>query len=296
MGLLEAHAGLAGKAAVVVGGAVGIGRAVTFALAQAGMAVAICDKDEAGLAAIAGEIAELGGRVLSVVADVREADQLDAFFDAVEREFPAIDILVNVAGGVRSGRLLDTSRELDAEHVRLNYGYVIDSFRRAVPLIRATGGGGSIISFTTIEAHRGAATYAVYAGAKAATTNFSRAMAVELAAEGIRVNIIAPDTTPSHNSWSSGEAAYVARYNALAPEVRAKGMKMYIPQKRQPSQQDLANAVLILASDLSSSITGTVLHVDGGTMASSGFIDWPFDEGFGPVPRATTLSRLFGPE
>ncbi len=82
----------------------------------------------------------------------------------------------------------------------MNYGYVIDSVRRAVPLIRSGGTGGSIINFTTIEAHRGAATYAVYAGAKAATTNFSRAMALELGADRIRVNPIAPDANPGKTS------------------------------------------------------------------------------------------------
>ena len=294
MGLLEAHAALAGKHAVVVGGAYGIGRAITLELAKAGIAVAICDNDAEGVRAIVPEVEALGGRILAVQADVRDAEAFDGFYDRVEAEFPRLDILVNVAGGVKSGRLLDTTREQDGAHIRLNYGYIIDSFRRALPLIRKGGKGGSIISFTTIEAHRGAATYAVYAGAKAATTNFSRSMAVELAAEGIRVNIIAPDTTPSRTSSSSADPAYMAKYMALSPEARAQGMGMYIPQKHPPSQEDLANAVLILASDLSRSITGIVLHVDGGTMASSGMIEWPFNEGFGPSPRVTTLAKLFG--
>lgn len=82
----------------------------------------------------------------------------------------------------------------------MNFGYVIDSVRRAIPLIRRGGRGGSIINFTTIEAFRGAASFAVYAGAKAATTNFSRALAVELGADKIRVNMIAPDTSPVKNT------------------------------------------------------------------------------------------------
>ncbi len=294
MGLLEAHAGLAGKNAVVVGGAYGIGRAITMALAQAGIGIAACDNDEEALGAIVPEIEALGGRILALPADVRDAAALDRFYDRVEAEFDNIDILVNVAGGVKSKRFLDTTREQNAADVRLNFGYVIDSVRRAVPLIRKSGRGGSIINFTTIEAHRGAATYAVYAGAKAATTNFSRAMAVELAAEGIRVNLIAPDTTPSRTSASALDPAYMEKMLGLPAEVRAQGMKMYIPQKQPPSEEDLANAVLILASDLSRAITGMTLHVDGGTMASSGFIDWPFEEGFGPTPRATTLALLFG--
>jgi len=293
MGLLEAHAALHGKKAVVVGGAFGIGRAITLALAEAGITVAVCDNDPQGIASIVSEVEGIGGRILAVEADVCDVDAFDRFFDRVESDFGSLDILVNVAGGVKAGRLTETPREADAEHIRLNYGYVIDSFRRAVPLIRKGGAGGSIISFTTIEAHRGAATYAVYAGAKAATTNFSRAMAVELGAEQIRVNVIAPDTTPSRTSSAAADPAYMARLFALPAEARAQGMGMYIPQKRPPSQEDLANAVLVLVSDLSRSITGIVLHVDGGTMASAGFIEWPFGEGFGPSPRLTTLEHLF---
>jgi NAD(P)-dependent dehydrogenase (short-subunit alcohol dehydrogenase family) len=292
--LFEAHGALAGKRAVVVGGAYGIGRAITLALARSGLTVAVCDNDAEGLEAVSAEVTAIDRDVFAVVADVRDADAFDGFYDGVEAEFGSLDVLVNVVGGVKSGPLLDTTRDMDAEHIRLNYGYVIDSFRRAVPLMRRGGRGGSIISLTTIEAHRGAATYAVYAGAKAATTNFSRAMAVELAAENIRVTIVAPDTTPSRSSWLSADAAYLAKYREMAPEIRSKGMEMYIPQKRQPSQEDLAGAVLFLASDLSRSVTGIVLHVDGGTMASSGFIDWPFGEGFGPAPRVSTLNRLFG--
>ncbi len=294
MGLLEAHAALAGRRAVVVGGAYGIGRAITLALARAGIDVAVCDNDAVGVRAIVPEVEALGRRIVAVEADVCDPAAFDAFFDKVATGFGTIDILINVAGGVKAGPLLEVSRELDAWHIRLNYGYIIDSIRRALPLIRKGGRGGSIVNFTTIEAHRGAATYSVYAGAKAATTNFSRAMAVELAAEGIRVNLIAPDTTPSRTSSSSASPEWMARYYALPEEARAKGMEMYIPQKQPPSEDDLANGVLVLVSDLSRSITGITLHIDGGTMASAGFIDWPFNEGFGPAPRIGTLEKLFG--
>jgi 3-oxoacyl-[acyl-carrier protein] reductase len=197
MGLLEAHAGLAGKVAVVVGGAGEIiGRAVTLGLAKAGVSIATCDIHKDAVAAIVPEVEALGARILSVHADAGDPQALDAFYDEVGAGFGAIDIVVNVVGGVKRSLFLNTTREDNARDIRLNYGYVIDSCRRAVPLIRKGGNGGSIINFTTIEAHRGAATYAVYAGAKAATTNFSRALAVELGGEGIRVNLIAPDTSP----------------------------------------------------------------------------------------------------
>jgi NAD(P)-dependent dehydrogenase (short-subunit alcohol dehydrogenase family) len=297
MGLLEAHAGLAGKVAAVIGGAGGIvGRAVTLGLAEAGVDIAACDIDEEGVRAIVPAVEALGPRILSVFADATDVEALDRFYDRVGNEFERLDIVVNLAGGVQRGLLMDTTREQNERDIRLNYGYVIDSVRRAVPLIRRGSQGGSIINFTTIEAHRGAATYAVYAGAKAATTNFSRAMAVELGAEGIRVNLIAPDTTRAR---ASNSALYPEDFKRLAElgedamDALAEALKMYVPQKKAPAVEDLVNGVLFLASDLSRAITGTTLHIDGGTIAALGFLDWPYGDGFMPAPLGGTIARLF---
>jgi NAD(P)-dependent dehydrogenase (short-subunit alcohol dehydrogenase family) len=297
MGLLEAHAGMAGKVAAVIGGAGGIvGRAVTLGLAKAGVHIASCDNDADGVRAIVPAVEALGSKVLSVFGDATDVAVLDSFYDKVAKEFDRLDIVVNVAGGVQRGLLLDKTREQDAADIRLNYGYVVDSLRGAIPLIRKGGRGGSIINFTTIEAHRGAATFAVYAGAKAATTNFSRAMAVELGAEGIRVNLIAPDTNlarASNNALSPEDFKRLAKLGDNAMDVLADGMKMYVPQKKAPEVEDLVNGVLFLASDLSRAITGTTLHIDGGTIAALGFLDWPYGDGFMPAPLGGTLSHLF---
>lgn len=295
MGLLEAHANLAGKRAVIIGGAGGVGRAVTLALANAGIDIATCDIDREATQNIVAEVEALGRSVFSLQVDVCDADALDGFYDGVEAEFDSLDILVNVAGGVKRKPFMDTTRQQNAREIRLNYGYVLDSVRRAVPLIRRSGSG-SIVNFTTIEAHRGAATFAVYAGAKAAITNFTKAIAVELAAERIRVNTVVPDTTPSRGSLNAVDPQTVARLMELPKEVLHQGMDMYVPQKHEPSEEDLANAVLFLVSDLSISVTGTALHVDGGTMASGGLIDWPFGDGFSPAPLGGTLRALFGKE
>lgn len=298
MGLLEAHAGMAGKVAAVIGGSSGIiGRAVSLGLAKAGVHIATCDNDADGVREIVPEIAALGPRILSVFGDATDVDALDRFYDQVGKEFDRLDIVVNVAGGVQRGLLMDKTRAQDAQDIRLNYGYVVDSVRRAIPLIRRGGRGGSIINFTTIEAHRGAATYAVYAGAKAATTNFSRAVAVELGAEGIRVNLIAPDTTrarASNGALYAEDFARLAGLGADAMDVLAESTKMYVPQKKAPAVEDLINGVLFLASDLSRAITGTTLHIDGGTIAALGFLDWPFGDSFMPAPLGGTLRRLFG--
>jgi 3-oxoacyl-[acyl-carrier protein] reductase len=294
MGLLEAHAGLAGKVAVVVGGAGGfMGRGITLALAQAGVHIAACDNDDEAVCTIVPDVEALGARILAVRADVTDAETLDAFYDRVGQEFDRVDIVVNVAGGVKRSLFVESTREDNARDIRLNYGYIIDSVRRAVPLIRRGGRGGSIINFTTIEAHRGAATYAVYAGAKAATTNFSRALAVELGGDGIRVNLIAPDTSPARASNSALYPEDFERLAALGEDALAATYKMYVPLKKAPSVEDVVNGVLFLVSDLSRSITGTTLHIDGGTIAALGFMDWPYGDSFMPAPLGGTLSRLF---
>jgi NAD(P)-dependent dehydrogenase (short-subunit alcohol dehydrogenase family) len=294
MGLLEAHAGLAGKVAVVVGGAGGfMGRGITLGLAQAGVHIAACDNDDEAVRTIVQDVEALGSRILSVRADVTDADALDAFYDRVEAELDRVDIVVNVAGGVKRSLFVETTREDNARDIRLNYGYIIDSVRRAIPLIRRGGRGGSIINFTTIEAHRGAATYAVYAGAKAATTNFSRALAVELGGDGIRVNLIAPDTSPARASNSALYPQDFERLAAIGEDALAATYKMYVPLKKAPSVEDVVNGVLFLSSDLSRSITGTTLHIDGGTSAALGFMDWPYGDSFMPAPLGGTLSRLF---
>jgi NAD(P)-dependent dehydrogenase (short-subunit alcohol dehydrogenase family) len=293
MGLLEAQANLAGKVAIVVGGAGEIqGRAITLGLARAGVSIATCDKHHDAVAAIVPEVEALGARILSRHADVVEPDALDAFYDAVEAQFGSADIVVNVAGGVKRSLFMNTTREDNAGDIRLNYGYVVDSCRRAIPLLRAGGKGGSIINFTTIEAHRGAATYAVYAGAKAATTNFSRALAVELGGDQIRVNLIAPDTSPAAASNAALYPEDFERLAALGEDALSEAIRAYVPLKRAPSVDDIVNGVLFLASDMSRSITGTTLHIDGGTIASLGFLDWPVD-GFMPAPLGHSIARLF---
>jgi NAD(P)-dependent dehydrogenase (short-subunit alcohol dehydrogenase family) len=297
MGLLDAHAGLAGKKAVVVGGAGEIlGRAVTMGLAKAGVRIAACDIDEEAVRAIVGDVEAVGSRILSVHADVADPAALDDFYDQVGAAFDGLDIVVNLVGGVERKLFLETTREQNFRDIRLNFGYVMDSVRRAVPLIRKGGAGGSIINFTTIEAHRGAATYAVYAGAKAATTNFSRAMALELGADRIRVNLIAPDANPGKTSNSALYPEDFARLAELGDDYMsafADAFRMYVPLKEPPTVDDIVNAVLFLASDLSRSITGTTLHVDGGTSAAWGFLEWPYGDSFMAAPLGGTLKRLF---
>jgi NAD(P)-dependent dehydrogenase (short-subunit alcohol dehydrogenase family) len=295
MGLIEAHEAMAGKIAVVVGGAAGhLGRGTTVGLVKEGVRVICCDNDREGLAAIVPEVKAMGGTITAHYADVLDPASLDAFWDTVGASTDHIDILVNVPGGVARAPFDQTTRESHARDIRLNYGYVVDSCQRAIPLLRQSGSGGSIINYTTIEAHRGAATFAVYAGAKAGITNFSRALAVELGKDMIRVNCLASDTSLARASNAALASEDFERLMALGPDALAKSIEFYVPQKRPPTVEEVVDGVIFLACDLSRTVTGTTLHVDGGTRAAFGFLDWPGGDGFMPAPLGGALKKLLG--
>jgi NAD(P)-dependent dehydrogenase (short-subunit alcohol dehydrogenase family) len=294
MGYLEERAGLAGRVAAVVGGATGIGEAVVLGLACAGVEVALCDRKAEAVPLAVEKVRGLGLRSLGVPGDACDTNVLERFYDEVAAHFGRLDIVVNVAGGTTQRRFMDMSPEDIAADLRRNYGYVLDSVRLAVPLLRKSGRGGSIINFTTIEAHRGAAGFAVYAGAKAALTNFTRALAVELGSERIRVNTLAPDTTPSEGNYLAIPEPLRSRMAAVPLPAMMQALGMYVPLKSPPTPDDLADGVLFLASDLSRCVTGTTLHIDGGTMAAAGFLEWPFGEGHLPVAAPTAARKLFG--
>jgi NAD(P)-dependent dehydrogenase (short-subunit alcohol dehydrogenase family) len=283
MGYLEERANLTGKVAAVVGGAAGVGAAATLALAQAGVDIALCDINADAVEATRAEVERLGRRVTGQVTDAWDLEQLAAFFSAFDNDFDRLDVLINVPGGVRQRAFTDATLQQWTGDIHRNLVWAMQSMSLAIPRIRAGGRGGSIVSFTTIEAHRGAAGYAAYAGAKAGLTNFSKALAVELGPEKIRVNLLAPDTTPSE-SIGKQMTPEALRAIGATPEQLARSFECYIPMVTPPPVDDLGDAVLFLASDLSRSITGTTLHVDGGTYAASGFLRWPGDRRWGPTP------------
>jgi NAD(P)-dependent dehydrogenase (short-subunit alcohol dehydrogenase family) len=286
MGYLEERANLGGKVAAVVGGAAGVGAAVTLALAKSGVDIAFCDWNGDAVDATRSEVEKLGRQVTGQVTNAWDLDQLGAFYSAFDADFDRLDILVNVVGGVQQRAFVDVTFEQFSGDVHRNLVWAMQSMSLALPRIRAGGRGGSIISFTTIEAHRGAAGYAAYAGAKAGLTNFSRALAVELGPENIRVNLIAPDTTPSESIAKQMTPEALSRMGAT-PEQLAESFATYIPMVTPPPVDDLGDAVLFLASDLASTVTGTTLHVDGGTMAACGFLRWPGERRWGPTPPPT---------
>jgi len=260
MGYLEDRAGLTGKVALIAGGGGGLGRAIALDFARAGMKLVLCDKNEELLDGTVADVTAAGEAPLAALIDVRDADALtQAFTDAIAH-FGRIDVLVNVAGGTFKADFLDTNvRGWDAI-IRTNFGWLLLSTQLAARQMREQGDGGSIINLTSIEGHRAAPGYAVYAGMKGAVGNFSRTLALELAPEGIRINNIAPDQTPTEGMQMN----YI-------PEVIQAG----IPMGRQGTYEDIGGCALFLASDLSKYVTGTTLHPDGGAFASAGWYNWP---------------------
>jgi NAD(P)-dependent dehydrogenase (short-subunit alcohol dehydrogenase family) len=288
MGYLEDRANLHGKVAVVVGGGSGVGAAVTVALAGAGAHVVFGDRKGEAIEATVAAAARVGGRATGHVVDAFDPEQLRAFYDGIG--LASIDVLVNVPGEVHFQRFAETGRAEWQRDIHHNFAWVLESIGAALPLLRASGRGGSIVNFTTIEAGRGAAGFAAYAGAKAALANFSRALAVELASEHIRVNTVAPDTTPSETSANAlPDDVKRAMWDAAAHVARSLTMECYVPMGAAPPADAIGDAVVFLASDLSSWTTGATLPVDGGTSASLGFLHWPGAMEWSPGPPISVL-------
>lgn len=266
------HSALRGSVAVVTGGAGGLGRAITLDLAANGVSVAVIDRDPAAVAALESDLAGCNADQLVVVGDVRDTAGLDSFFDVVDDRWHRLDTLINVPGGTFRGDFeASTPNGWDAL-MRANLTHVLHATQRAIPMMKAGGRGGSIVNLTTIEAHRAAPGFAVYSAAKAAVTHFARTLAVELAPHQIRVNCVAPDITPTDNMRAmSGSGP-----DTLSHPI---GVSATIPMGRVGEPSDVSGTVVFLASGLSRYVTGQTLHPDGGTWASSGWINWP-DAGF----------------
>ena len=295
MSFLDERAGLAGKVAVVAGGGGGLGRACALDLARAGTALVLADIDADTLATTADEARALGVEVLDAHVDVRDTDALASVFDSCDERFGRLDVLVNVVGGTFRAAFTDVSAKGRDALVRANFTWIVDATQQAARRMAASGTGGSIVTITSIEAHRAAPGYAIYAAMKAAVTHLTRTLAVELGGSGVRVNCVAPDFVPTAGlAGIAGRAGSAGQRAAAAGDGTDPGDWLTIPLRRKGEVADVGNCVLFLASDLSSYITGTTLHPDGGALAMSGWMDWP-DDGFTARPPAWVLDRLEPP-
>lgn len=283
MGWFSERSGLDGTVALITGGAGGLGAAIAHDLAANGVCIAVIDIDGDAADKLSGSLADRGCAAIVHHGDARDVDALGALFAAVDERWGRLDTLVNIVGGTFRAPFVDTTPKGWDALLRTNLVHVLHACSLAVPRMRAGGRGGSIVNLTTIEAHRAAPGFAVYSAAKAAVEQFARTLSVEVAPDGIRVNNVAPDytPTPSMAKLATGDEAMST----------AEGVRVAIPLGRAGDVTDVSNCVVFLASLLSAYVTGTTLHPDGGTFASSGWFNWP-DTGWANHVPCTVLDGV----
>lgn len=258
-GKAERLLSLEGKAAIVTGAASGIGLGIAARLAEFGAAVMVADIDtERGIRAAA-EISGRGGRSVFLRCDVRSDADCRNAADAAVREFGRIDILCNNAGvAVRKNCVDLEEAEWDlAVDVMLKGVYLLS--RRVIPYM-ARGGGGSIINTGSGWALKGGPDAASYCAAKGGILNLTRAMAIDHGKDNIRVNCVCPGDVDT--PLLRGECRQLGGdMEAFMKEAAAR------PLGRVGTPEDVANAVLFLAGDMSAWVTGAHIVVDGGGIA-----------------------------
>jgi 2,3-dihydro-2,3-dihydroxybenzoate dehydrogenase len=255
--------GVEGRTALVSGAGQGIGEAVARSLAGAGARTALLDRNPTGVRALAAELREHGAPARAYPVDVADAAAVEAAVAAATDELGPIDILVNVAGVLRTGAVVDLDDAAWAETFAVNSTGVFHLgravARRMLPRRR-----GVIVTVGSNAAGVPRAGMAAYAASKAAAAMFTKSLGLELAPHGIRCNVVAPgstDTPMQRSLWPAPEdPAGAAAVVAGAPEAYRVG----IPLGRIARPEDVAEAVLFLVSDRARHITLHELYVDGG--------------------------------
>lgn len=244
---------LSGKVALVTGASAGLGAHFAAVLAQAGAEVIICARRKDALEEVAAAIIANGGHCATAALDVTSTHSIAALGPVFER----VDILVNNAGLVRDRPALDqTGDDWDAV-IDTNLKGMFQMSQAAARAMCARGMGGSIINIASILGLRQAGGVLPYAVSKAGAIQMTKTLALEFARFGIRVNALAPgyvDTDLNSAFWASDAG---------------KAMLRRIPQRRLGRLEDLDGPLLLLASDLSAYMTGSVIEVDGGHLVST---------------------------
>lgn len=252
---MSANHKLTGKVALVTGGATGIGRAIAQTLARAGADIAIADVDAEGAKETAQLVEQEGRRALAVEADITRSDDVERTVEETIGALGRIDILVNNAGRSYMRPLLDFREDAwDSIFATNCKGPFLMSRTAARKMIEQ--GGGRIINITTSGAERATAGMGPYLVSKAALKMLTMCMAAEWAQHNINVNAVGPGLTRTEFSrpiWDDPE--------------RAQSYLRGVPKGRVAEPEEIADAVLFLASDAADFITGHSLYVDGGYLS-----------------------------
>jgi 3-oxoacyl-[acyl-carrier protein] reductase len=241
---------LKNKVALITGASQGIGRHTALALAKAGAKVAVASRSEEKLAAVVADIAAAGGTSFAVKMDVADAEQVKAGFKQVLEKFGRLDILVNNAAITRDGLAMRMKPDDWEAVLRTNLTGAHLCIQQALPTMMKARTG-RIINISSIVAQSGNAGQANYVAAKAGIIGLTKAIAIEMASRNITVNAVAPGFI---------ETPMTA---VLSDKVKEE-LKARIPLGRMGSAQDVAAAIVFLASDEAAYITGHVLNVNGG--------------------------------
>jgi NAD(P)-dependent dehydrogenase (short-subunit alcohol dehydrogenase family) len=247
---------LTGKVAVVIGGTSGIGRAIAHGLAEAGADVVPTSRRAEQVAESAREIQQLGRRSLEVVSDVSDRTSLERLFATCIGEFGKVDILINSAGKTKRTPTLEVTEDEWTDILDTNVTGTLRAcqvFGRHM-LERKYG---RIVNIASLSSFVALYEVAAYAASKAAVAMLTKSLAVEWASHGVNVNAIAP-----------GVFRTALNQKLLDETERGKEFLMRTPMKRFGKVEELAGAAVFLASDAASFITGEVLVVDGGFLAS----------------------------
>lgn len=242
------------RTAVVTGGSSGIGRAIATTLARAGAHVVVADLDEQpreGGGPAADLIREAGGSAEHVRLDVTDSAQVADVLAQLDARHGGLDILVNNAGVLREGSVHETDDEIWRTQFAVNVDGTFHCTREMVRRLLDRGRPGKIVNISSISGFRGNPGFAAYCASKGAVVNFTRQVALDYAAHGINVNAVAPGFVTTHMT-------------ALYDDTTRDALAAQTPRGVWASPQDVANAVLFLASPLADHVVGENLLVDGG--------------------------------
>ncbi|KAE8758385.1 MULTISPECIES: SDR family NAD(P)-dependent oxidoreductase [Paraburkholderia] len=245
------------RVVLITGALTGIGRAAAFAFAQDGARVVISGRRKAEGKALEEELRRLGAEAEFVIADVRREDEVSALVDRAVTRFGRLDVVVNNAGVEgKPGPVTDVSADAYTALFDTNVLGTLWGLKHALRIMQPQGSG-NVVNISSTFGERGAANFSLYAGSKHAVEGITKCAAIEAAAYGVRVNAVAPGPT---------ETAMLDRLTGSTEKSAA--FYSAVPLKRGATPEEIADAVVFVASDKAAFITGQIIRVNGGKTAS----------------------------